>query len=89
MNARLLTGAALAAALMGVAHWYPLSESYKPPTVTRRIVAYIYGVAGILLGLWVATDKATAGKALAVSSAAGAATVAAYGVDAWLHGKHS
>ena len=72
---------------MLAAHWYPLSESYKRPTVTRRIFAYVYGVLGILLGLWIATDSKSAAKAFAVSSAAGAATVAAYAIDGYLNGR--
>lgn len=87
MNARTLTGGIIAALWQLTGHWLPTAEPHKRPSVARRIFAYSYGVLGILLGLWVATDRRTVSKAALISAAAGAATVAAYGLDAWLHGR--
>ena len=88
MTARLIAGCTIAALWQAAGHWQPLSESYKRPSVPRRLFAYVYGVLGILLGLAVATDNRTAARALAVSASAGAATVGAYVVDKWLHGHY-
>ena len=63
MTARLIAGCTIAALWQAAGHWQPLSESYKRPSVPRRLFAYVYGVLGILLGLAVATDGATAAPA--------------------------
>lgn len=87
MNARLLAGCAVAALWQAVGHYFPLAEPYKRPNVPRRIFGYVWGVTGILLGLAIATDKRTTATAFAVAASAGAATVGAYTVDEWLHGR--
>ena len=81
---RLLGGAALTAALIATSHWFPPSETHKPYGTVRRIVAYVIGVAAILLGLAVADHRAAL-KAAAIAAAGGLATGAVYGADAALN----
>jgi hypothetical protein len=75
MNQKLIVGSALAGALELVGHWFPW------PQPLHRVGAYAYGVAAILTGVAVATDRKTTGKMAAVCAVAGIATVAAYIVD--------
>lgn len=75
MDTKLVAGAALAGALEVAGHWTPW------PQPLHRIGAYAYGVAAILAGVAVATDRRTTEQVAAISATAGAATVAAYAVD--------
>ena len=81
MNAPLLEGAAVAAVMMALGHWFPLAESWKQPSVPRRLFAYVWGVGWILIGLYIATDADTALRGLFVAAAAGITTGLAYVVD--------
>ena len=78
---KLVTGMVVAGLFELAAHWFPLAEPHKPPTVLRRIGGYTWGCLGILLGVAVATDRPTTAKAAAITVAAGTATVAAYVAD--------
>lgn len=86
---RLVGGCALTAALIAAGHWFPPSEPHKSYGKRRRVIAYVYGVSAILAGLAVADERA-AGKAAAVATVAGAATLAVYlgdeHLNTWLFG---
>lgn len=90
MDKHLIAGMVIAGLFQTTGHYLPTSTPWKRPTVPGRIVAYTWGVTGIVLGLFVATDRHVARRALAVSLAAGAATIGAYALDEALrHGRNN
>lgn len=80
-NSRLVAGATVAALWQVAGHYTPCARPWDRPTVPERIGAYTWGVTGILLGIGMATDKRTLATGFIVAAAAGALTVAVYGLD--------
>lgn len=72
---KLITGAALTAALELAGHWAPW------PRRLPRLLAYGYGTGAILAGAAVILDRRTVARLTALVAAAGAATAAAYAID--------
>lgn len=76
---KLITGAALTAALELAGHWAPW------PRRLPRLLAYGYGTLAIIVGAAVIVDRRTVARLATLSAAAGAATLAGHAIDRGLN----